>query len=590
MAITDQKITAAEKSQYNVKSIQGSRLKGTVSENKNVFDKLVEFFIDRYNALIDEIGGGTFGEQIKADYEGSTSVLNDILSKIEEEILLRYTSAETDALVTETTNPLVNGFDVNLTTGVITVTFKDGTVKTWDTPIEKVPAKFEFVEEEGNYYLKVTNEDGSSTKTNVTSLMNIYGFDSSGTIVMNTSTAGTTTTVTATIKDASIEKKHMSLSLTTQFEEWVTQASNSASEAANSEKNAATYAANAETSAENAATSKKNAASSASAAATSEGNAKASETNADASATKAKTSETNAATSEKNAATYAANAKTSEGNADTSAIKAKESETNAAGSATAAAASAETAKAATDSKMDKNNPIGTGRFAMNMKDGATLGVFAHVEGYNGTASGNYSHAEGRACVASGEFSHAEGDGSVASAQYSHAESASDATGIGAHAEGNSEASGVWSHSEGKVTVASGNMSHAEGEQTEATGESSHSEGLLTIASGKHSHAEGEGTEALSDHQHVQGRYNARDTEGKYAHIVGNGTNNPDSDRSNAHTLDWSGNAWFAGTVKMAEPTAEDDATTKKYVDETALGGLRFSLTADGLLHIEETEV
>lgn len=581
MAITDQKITAAEKSQYNVKSIQGSRLKGTVSENKNVFDKLVEFFIDRYNALIDEISGGTFGEQIKADYEGSTSVLNDILSKIEEEILLRYTSAETDALVTETTNPLVNGFDVNLTTGVITVTFKDGTVKTWDTPIEKVPAKFEFVEEEGNYYLKVTNEDGSSTKTNVTSLMNIYGFNSTGTIVMNTSTAGTTTTVTATIKDASVEKKHMSLSLTTQFEEWVMQASNSASEAANSEKNAATYAANAETSAENAATSEKNAAGSASNAATSEGNAKTSETNADTSATKAKVSETNAATSEKNAATYAANAKTSEGNADTSATKAKESETNAAGSATAAAASAETAKAATDSKMDKNNPVGTGSFAMNMKDGATLGEDAHVEGFYGTASGKYAHSEGYYNYAVGEGAHAEGGQSWANGLYSHAEcSRTTANGKGSHSEGyDTYANGDYSHSEGYYTNATGDHSHVEGSGSKANGENSHAEGLYTIASG--------------EEQHVYGRANVEDTEGKYAHIVGNGywdTTAREYYRSNAHTLDWSGNAWFAGTVKMAEPIVEGDATTKKYVDETALGGLRFSLTADGLLHIEETEV
>jgi hypothetical protein len=32
----------------------------------------------------------------------------------------------------------------------------------------------------------------------------------------------------------------------------------------------------------------------------------------------------------------------------------------------------------------------------------------------------------------------------------------------------------------------------------------------------------------------------------YAHIVGNGTSS--SKRSNAHTLDWSGNAWFSGDV------------------------------------------
>jgi hypothetical protein len=58
-------------------------------------------------------------------------------------------------------------------------------------------------------------------------------------------------------------------------------------------------------------------------------------------------------------------------------------------------------------------------------------------------------------------------------------------------------------------------------------------------------------------QHVQGEYNIKDSSiflsgihagrSKYAHIVGNGTS--DSARSNAHTLDWDGNAWYAGTVE-----------------------------------------
>ena len=38
------------------------------------------------------------------------------------------------------------------------------------------------------------------------------------------------------------------------------------------------------------------------------------------------------------------------------------------------------------------------------------------------------------------------------------------------------------------------------------------------------------------------------TRGEYAHVVGNGTH---STRSNAHTLDWNGNAWFAGNISLA---------------------------------------
>ena len=65
------------------------------------------------------------------------------------------------------------------------------------------------------------------------------------------------------------------------------------------------------------------------------------------------------------------------------------------------------------------------------------------------------------------------------------------------------------------------------------------------AAGDFAHAEGEGTKASGKHQHVQGKYNIEDTSNTYAHIVGNGTS---SAKSNAHTLDWNGNAWFKGDV------------------------------------------
>ena len=111
--------------------------------------------------------------------------------------------------------------------------------------------------------------------------------------------------------------------------------------------------------------------------------------------------------------------------------------------------------------------------------------------------------------------------------------------------------------EGFNTTASGMLSHAEGYSTTASGTGSHAEGYATIARGEHSHA--------------QGKFNIEDTEGKYAHIVGNGSS--DSARSNAHTLDWDGNAWFAGTVEgsgsVLRSTTEGSA--KKFtatVDDT----------------------
>lgn len=122
---------------------------------------------------------------------------------------------------------------------------------------------------------------------------------------------------------------------------------------------------------------------------------------------------------------------------------------------------------------------------------------------------------------------------------------------------NNNASGNYSHAEGYRTQSSGNYSHAEGYNAIASGDSSHAEGYETRASGDYSHAEGIHTKASSSFQHVQGRYNIEDTSNTHAHIVGNGAN--ETVRSNAHTLDWDGNAWYAGTIKVGG-TSYDDAS------------------------------
>lgn len=71
-------------------------------------------------------------------------------------------------------------------------------------------------------------------------------------------------------------------------------------------------------------------------------------------------------------------------------------------------------------------------------------------------------------------------------------------------------------------------------------------GANVEASGYQSHAEGEATIARGNHSHVQGIYNVEDINNKYAHIVGNGTGI--TARKNIHTLDWKGNAEYAGDV------------------------------------------
>lgn len=94
--------------------------------------------------------------------------------------------------------------------------------------------------------------------------------------------------------------------------------------------------------------------------------------------------------------------------------------------------------------------------------------------------------------------------------------------------------------------ASGFSTHAEGSNTIASGMHAHAEGNNTKAGGVYSHAEGSNTEAKGNTQHVQGKYNVIDESNKYAHIVGGGTSN--DKRKNIHTLDWEGNAEYAGDV------------------------------------------
>lgn len=143
------------------------------------------------------------------------------------------------------------------------------------------------------------------------------------------------------------------------------------------------------------------------------------------------------------------------------------------------------------------------------------------------------------------------------AEMAHAEGLNtNATGIRSHAEGQqTKSSGVASHAEGSGCEAKGHSSHAEGDGTVASGQQAHAEGWDTYASGGYSHAEGRGTIAAGWGQHAEGTYNISDSE--LLHIVGNGSS--ETNRSNAHTLDKNGNAWFAGKVYVGG-TSMADAT------------------------------
>ena len=137
---------------------------------------------------------------------------------------------------------------------------------------------------------------------------------------------------------------------------------------------------------------------------------------------------------------------------------------------------------------------------------APIGLMSTAEGVSNAVIGSYAHGEGMGNYVSGRIAHAEGM--------------------------NNYALGV--------------SSHVEGASNEANGTDSHAEGNLTVADGELSHTQNFGTIAASDYQTALGRYNVRDSADTYAVIIGNGT--ASNARSNALTVDWSGNVSAAGNV------------------------------------------
>lgn len=98
---------------------------------------------------------------------------------------------------------------------------------------------------------------------------------------------------------------------------------------------------------------------------------------------------------------------------------------------------------------------------------------------------------------------------------------------------------------------------------EANGMFAHAENVRTKANAMGTHTEGLGTVADGKYQHVQGKFNILDSENKYADIIGNGTG--EDARSNASTVDWDGNAWFAGNITLGEENKE--VATKDYITD-----------------------
>lgn len=135
-----------------------------------------------------------------------------------------------------------------------------------------------------------------------------------------------------------------------------------------------------------------------------------------------------------------------------------------------------------------------------------------------------------------------------------------------------------SSSLGIQTQSLGLYAQSENYLSSAQGESSHAEGMRTYALADYSHSQNYNTIANGEAQTAIGKYNISDTTS--ALIIGNGASGA---RSNALTVDWSGNVDAAGTVTVGrDPTSALEVATKQYVDGLGFGGTATQLQSGTL--------
>ena len=196
---------------------------------------------------------------------------------------------------------------------------------------------------------------------------------------------------------------------------------------------------------------------------------------------------------------------------------------------------------------------------------------------NNVAAGNYSHAEGRQTAAIGRYSHAEGAGSTYNVKisgsgttYSYTIDSDSLTPIPGdlieryNRNNYTRILTVDNQNQTFTTLSSISDTEISNESVSCFtlytyGWCSHAEGSWTKAIGDCSHAGGDHTIAGYDNQTAIGKYN--DNQENTLFEVGNGSQ---SSRSNAFEVHSDGRATVG-----ADPTADMDVATKKYVDDNS---------------------
>ena len=211
-----------------------------------------------------------------------------------------------------------------------------------------------------------------------------------------------------------------------------------------------------------------------------------------------------------------------------------------------------------EGKMGQLNPMGTGSFSMNRLADSAVGDYSVTSGFNSCAVGSCSSASGLNVITGGDNQTATGRYNIAEVRYEEAIDPQSSDYVKYGTNWYISQSYTFDPFTGMFTLI-----NPAWRRLASTGFDDYF--VCKEQSGSSIYRLHGGYDA-SGKTRSSRRYYSKALMQNYAHIVGNGES--DTTRSNAYTLDWDGNAWYAGDVYVgSEGGVNRDGGSKKLATE-----------------------
>lgn len=238
MGLSERKITTWTKP---ISSL-ADRPQMSAAELKAAFDSNANEIKPKFNGLVDDLTGAGGASEIGASLDGVAGTnVQALLAALKALIDLRETTASTDEKLSEkanqtTVNKTFKDISINESTGVVTLTYVDGTTKAVNTSLSKIAVNFGFDAETQKITLMLN--DGTTQHIDVSAFIKANEIVDSDNIVVTRNADGT---VSLSVKSGSINAEMLTSTILDELKAYRDAAAISAQNAAASESNAQTY-------------------------------------------------------------------------------------------------------------------------------------------------------------------------------------------------------------------------------------------------------------------------------------------------------------------------------------------------------------